>query len=104
MYIIGKTGMGKSTLMENLIMSNIRAGEGVALIDPHGDLAEHLVGILAAGNAGNITYFNPGEASGRLGFNILEPAGVESYLVVSGVVSVFKKIWSTLKKKGIYLM
>jgi hypothetical protein len=95
MALFGKTGMGKSTLLENLVLSDIRAGEGVALIDPHGDLAEHLADILAARDTGNITYFNPGEPSGRLGFNVLEPAGVESYLVVSGVVSVFKKIWST---------
>jgi type IV secretory pathway VirB4 component len=46
MYIIGKTGRGKTTLIENMIISDIRAGNGLAVIDPHGDLAEHLLNFI----------------------------------------------------------
>jgi hypothetical protein len=92
--LIGKTGMGKSTLLQNLILADVRAGNGLALVDPHGDLAQDVAGVLESQNPGNLIYFNPTEPSGRLGLNVLEQTGVESHLVVSGVVSVFKKIWT----------
>lgn len=92
--LVGKTGMGKSTLMLNMMVSDSRAGEGFALVDPHGDLAEQAVGSIAENRSTDVTYFNPGEQSGRLGLNILEEAGIESHLVVSGAIGVFKKIWT----------
>lgn len=92
--LIGKTGMGKSTLMLNLMISDVRAGEGFALVDPHGDLAEQAVSSIPAIRSIDVVYFNPGEPSGRLGLNILEEAGTQPHLVVSGAIGVFKKIWT----------
>lgn len=95
MALIGKTGMGKSTLMGNLMLSDADVGDGFAVIDPHGDLAEQVFDSVPEKRTRDVTYFNPGEASGRLGLNILEESGVESHLVVSGAIGVFKKIWAT---------
>jgi len=95
MYIIGKTGTGKSTLIENLAISDIRNGNGLALIDPHGDLAEDLLHLIPAKRAKDVIYFNPGDLEFPIAFNPLEKVHPDYYhLVVSGIISVFKKIWS----------
>jgi len=94
MAIIGKTGMGKSTLMENLMASDAAHREGFGLIDPHGDLAERVVAEIPEERRPDVVYFHPGAAEHRLAFNVLENHGVEPHLVVSGVISVFKKIWA----------
>ncbi len=60
-YVIGKTGMGKTTLLRNLIVQHIAAGHGVGLIDPHGDLAEELLNHLPPQRADHLVYFNPGD-------------------------------------------
>ena len=95
MYIIGKTGTGKSTLIKNMAMSDIRSGKGLALIDPHGDLAEELLHLIPAKRIKDIIYFNPGDLEHPIAFNPLEKVHPDYYhLVVSGIISVFKKIWS----------
>lgn len=94
MAIIGKTGMGKSTLMANLMASDAKHGEGFALIDPHGDLAERVFQRIPENRQADVVYFDPADERYRLGLNILEHEGVEPHLVVSGVISVFKKIWA----------
>jgi len=94
MALIGKTGMGKSTLMETLMMSDAEKGEGFALIDPHGDLAERMFSRIPESRRQDVVYFDPANEKHRLGLNILETKGVEPHLVVSGVISVFKKIWA----------
>jgi hypothetical protein len=93
MVLVGRTGMGKSTLMESMMISDSNAGEGFALLDPHGDLAEKVASSIPRSRREDLIFFNPTEPSGRLGLNILENAGNKQHLVVSGVVSVFKKIW-----------
>lgn len=94
MYVIGKTGTGKSTLLKNLIISDIRKGEGLALIDPHGDLAEDILHFVPEDRMEDVIYFNPADIEFPIAFNPLEGVGGEArYLVASGLLSVFKKVW-----------
>ncbi len=95
MYLVGKTGMGKSTTLENMIIEDIRAGRGLALVDPHGDLAEKVLKFIPASRTNDVVYFNPADTAYPVAFNILESVG-EDYkpLVAYGLVGVFKKIWA----------
>ncbi|MCK9360695.1 type IV secretion system DNA-binding domain-containing protein [Patescibacteria group bacterium] len=94
MYIIGKTGMGKTTLLENLIMSDINAGHGCCYVDPHGDTAEKLLDFVPADRINDVVYFNPADVDYPVGFNILETESDEQKtLIASGLMGVFKKIW-----------
>jgi type IV secretory pathway TraG/TraD family ATPase VirD4 len=94
MYLIGKTGMGKSTLMENMIYSDLSAGEGLAVIDPHGDLVQKVLNLIPSECKADLVYFNPADLARPIAFNMLE--AVESshhHLIASELISVFKKIW-----------
>lgn len=94
MYIIGKTGMGKTTLMSNMILSDIYAGHGVCYIDPHGDEAEKLIDFIPSERINDVVYFNPADTAFPFGFNILEnPTDDRKHLVRDGLMGVFKKIW-----------
>jgi CxxC-x17-CxxC domain-containing protein len=94
MYIIGKTGMGKTTTLENLIISDIRAGRGVGVVDPHGDLAEKILDFIPADRINDVVYFNPADLDWPIAFNILESIDPRyKHLVASGMMGVFKKIW-----------
>ncbi len=95
MYLIGKTGMGKSTLIENMIISDIRAERGVCLVDPHGDLAEKVIRFIPPERINDVIYFNPADIQYPIAFNILENINPEhKNLIASGLVGVFKKIWA----------
>jgi hypothetical protein len=94
-YVIGKTGMGKTTMIENMVMADIYAGHGVGLVDPHGDFAEHVIECIPSHRINDVVYFQPvGHVEYPVGFNILE-AVEESHkhLIASGLMGVFKKIW-----------
>lgn len=94
MYVVGKTGMGKTTLLENMVLNDIYAGHGVGLVDPHGDFAEKIVNYIPAHRINDVVYFNPGDLDYPIGFNILETVRPEQkHLVTSGLMGVFKKIW-----------
>lgn len=94
MYLIGKTGMGKSTLMENMIYSDMYAGEGLAVIDPHGDLVQKVLAFIPEHRRPDLIYFNPADLEHPLAFNVLErPDRQNIHLIASGLISVFKKIW-----------
>ncbi len=94
MYVVGKTGMGKTTLLENMVLNDIYAGHGVGLVDPHGDFAEKIVNYIPANRINDVVYFNPGDLDYPIGFNILETIRPEQkHLVTSGLMGVFKKIW-----------
>ena len=94
MYMIGKTGTGKSTLILNMLVSDIRSGRGVALIDPHGDLAEELLKYVPKERINDVIYFNPADLEYPVAFNPLEKVHPDyHHLVASGLISVFKKIW-----------
>lgn len=94
MYVIGKTGMGKSTLLENLAVQDINNGEGMAFIDPHGSSAEALLDYIPAHRAKDVVYFAPFDLDNPIAFNVMEDVGYDKrHLVVSGLMSTFKKIW-----------
>src|SRR5438552_4562841 len=94
LYLIGKTGTGKSTLLENLAGQDIRAGNGLALLDPHGDLVERLVEAVPEQRKHDLIYFNVPDIAHPLGFNPLESVAPDRRpLAASGLLEVFKKIW-----------
>jgi len=94
MYVIGKTGMGKSTLLENLAIQDIRNGEGLAFIDPHGGTVEHLLDFIPEDRIKDVVYFAPFDMEHPIAFNIMEDVGYDKrHLVVSGLMATFKKIW-----------
>lgn len=94
MYVIGKTGMGKTTLLENLILQDIQNGLGCCYIDPHGDTAEKLIDYIPSNRINDVIYFNPADVEYPMGFNILETENDEQkHLVRDGLMGVFKKIW-----------
>lgn len=96
-YVIGKTGMGKTVLLENLILTDIYAGHGCAYIDPHGDTAERLVDYIPSWRINDVIYFNPADLDFPIGFNILETTSEKTkHLVASGMMGVFKKLWENL--------
>jgi hypothetical protein len=93
-YVLGKTGMGKTTLLENMILSDIYAGHGCAYIDPHGDTAEKILDFIPSWRINDVVYFNPADMENPVGFNILETVNdAQKHLVASGLMNVFKKIW-----------
>ncbi len=93
-YLIGKTGSGKTTMMENMVVEDIRAGRGVGVVDPHGDFAERLLKFIPESRMEDVVYFNPADIEYPVGFNPLELVGNEHrHLVASGLMGVFEKIW-----------
>lgn len=95
MYLIGKTGTGKSTLIERLILQDIKAGRGAALLDPHGDLVERVLARMPGQRQSDVIYFDVPDPKQGLGFNPLSnvPQSKRS-LAASGLVGVFRKLWS----------
>ena len=93
-YVIGKTGTGKSTLIHNMAVSDIYAGCGMAVIDPHGDLAEGIMNCIPESRIADVIYFNPADSEYPVAFNPLENVPADQrHLVASKLISVFKKIW-----------
>jgi len=93
-YVIGKTGMGKSTLLENMAVQDIKNGEGMAFIDPHGKTAELLLEYVPEHRQKDVVYFAPFDMENPISFNVLENVDADKrHLVVSGLMSTFKKIW-----------
>jgi hypothetical protein len=93
-YIIGKTGMGKSTLLENMIFSDIQAGKGVAVVDPHGDLADAVLNFVPSNRTNDVVIFDPSDRDFPVAFNMLENIDPTlNSIVCSGLVGIFKKIW-----------
>jgi len=93
-YVVGKTGMGKSTLLENMAVQDIRNGEGFAFIDPHGQTAETLLEYIPEERMKDVLYFAPHDMDYPISFNVMEDVGADKrHLVVSGLMSVFEKIW-----------
>ncbi len=72
MYMIGKTGSGKSYLLRHLAVQDIRAGKGVAVIDPHGDLVDMILGSIPPERIDDVIYFNPADMERPMGLNMLE--------------------------------
>tara|TARA_R110000824_G_scaffold401771_1_gene615919 strand:+ start:572448 stop:574127 length:1680 start_codon:yes stop_codon:yes gene_type:complete len=94
MYVIGKTGMGKSTLLENMAIQDIQNGEGMAFIDPHGSAVEKLLDFIPEHRVKDVVYFAPFDLEHPMAFNIMEDVGYDKrHLVTSGLMATFKKIW-----------
>ncbi len=94
-YVIGKTGMGKTNLLENLIYSDIIKGHGCCYVDPHGDTAEKLLDFIPPHRINDVIYFNPADIDYPLSFNVLEKVDPQvRHLVASGLIGVFKKLWA----------
>jgi type IV secretory pathway TraG/TraD family ATPase VirD4 len=101
LYILGRTGTGKSTLLLSLLAQDIEAGAGVALLDPHGDLAEQLLALIPSRRTNDVVLFDAADGDFPVAFNPLEtvPPGhprfqLERDLVASELVTVFKKLWA----------
>lgn len=93
-YVIGKTGMGKSTLLENMAVQDIQNGEGMAFIDPHGKTADLLLEYVPQNRIRDVIYMAPFDTEYPISFNVLESVDPDKrHLVVSGLMSTFKKIW-----------
>jgi len=93
-YSIGKTGMGKSTMLENMAIQDIQNGEGMAFLDPHGKTADLLLDYIPEHRLKDVIYFAPFDTEYPISFNVMEDVGPERrHLVVSGLMSAFEKIW-----------
>jgi len=94
MYAIGKTGTGKTTLLETLALQDMLHGRGVAVIDPHGDLAERLVAQVPGWRSQDLVYLNASDPSQPYGYNPLRRVHKEWIpLAASGLMEAFKKLW-----------
>lgn len=95
MYVIGKSGMGKSTTLENMAAQDIQNGNGLAFIDPHGASAEALLEYVPEDRIDDVIYFAPHDLEYPISFNIMEDIGYDKrHLVVAGLMSTFEKIWA----------
>ncbi len=93
-YIIGKTGMGKSVLLENMIMDDIKKWRGVAVIDPHGDLVEGIIGLIPKRRTNQTIIFDPSDTDWPIAFNMLENiSDAQRPFIASGLVGIFKRIF-----------
>ena len=94
-YILGKSGTGKSVLMFNMIIQNILNGEGVCVVDPHGELVEGVLSAIPPDRMKDVIYFNPADTEYHIGFNVLELIDPKyKHLVASGLMGIFTKIWA----------
>jgi len=94
-YILGKSGTGKSALMFNMIIQNIQNGEGVCMVDPHGENVEAILSAIPPHRMKDVIYFNPADADHHIGFNVLELIDPQyKHLVASGLMGIFTKIWA----------
>ena len=95
MYVIGKTGMGKTTLLENMAIADIQAGRGVAIVDPHGEFAEKMISFVPKERVDDVIYFDPGDQDFPIAFNAIEHVDPKyRHLVADGLVGVFQKLWA----------
>lgn len=103
MYIVGKTGTGKSTMIANMVINDMRAGEGLAVIDPHGDLCETLLDYIPRSRINDVAYLDPSDIGFPFRLNPLEITGdtdaakefnqYAAEMVASGIVSIFHKLY-----------
>ncbi|QQG46346.1 MAG: type IV secretion system DNA-binding domain-containing protein [Candidatus Niyogibacteria bacterium] len=97
LYIIGQTGTGKTTFLQNMIKQDIESGEGLCVIDPHGDMAETALGYIPENRLGDVVYFDPANTSRPMGLNFLEydPAYPEQKtFIVNELLEIFRKLYA----------
>ena len=96
-YIIGKSGTGKTTLIANMAIDDIRKGRGVAVIDPHGDLCNTILDYIPSNRINDCCYFNPADPEFVYPLNVLEASNEsQKELIASGVISIFKKLYGNI--------
>ena len=94
MYIIGKTGMGKSELQKNIAIQDIQAGRGIAMVDAHGEVTDALLDYIPKERINDVIYINPADVDFPIAFNVMEQAVDDKrHLIADGVMGVFKKVW-----------
>lgn len=97
MYVIGKTGTGKSALLKNLAMQDIFNGDGMCIVDPHGEFVEEILTKIPPHRLEDVIYFNPADSDYHIGFNVLElPDPKYKHLVASGLMGIFTKMWANV--------
>jgi len=93
-YVIGKTGMGKSTMLENMAVQDIKGGNGICFIDPHGLSVKKFLDYVPEDRIEDVIYFAPFDVDHPISFNVMEDVGPDKrHLVAQGLLSAFKKIW-----------
>ncbi len=93
-YVVGKTGMGKTVMLQNMAVQDIQQGRGLGFIDPHGEAAEELLDFVPPSRINDVVYINPADLDYPLAFNVMEKVSIEHrHLVAGGLMGVFKKIW-----------
>jgi type IV secretory pathway TraG/TraD family ATPase VirD4 len=93
-YLVGKTGMGKTVMLENMAIQDIQKGNGVAFVDPHGEAAERLLDFIPSNRVNEVVYFNPADLDYPIAFNVMEKVDFRyRHLVAGGLMGVFKKVW-----------
>jgi len=96
-YIIGKTGVGKSWLMRDMIMQDIRAGHGICFIDPH-DTVDQILELIPPERAEDVIYFNPADWERPMGLNLLEARNEqEQHFVATAVINLMYKLYDPYK-------
>lgn len=96
-YVIGKTGVGKTALLHNLAVQDISNGEGICVVDPHGEFVEGLLHKIPKERIKDVIYLNPADTDYPVGFNVLELPDIKyKHLVASGLMSIFTKIWANV--------
>ncbi len=94
-HVIGKTGTGKLTLLQNFMTQDLQRGHGFALLDPHGDLAEEVLDRVPRSRLQDVVYLNPADIDFPVPFNVLEAVDeAQHHLIAAGLVSIFKRFWA----------
>lgn len=97
MYVIGKTGTGKTTMLNNLALQDIKMGRGMCIVDPHGEFVENILRKVPAERINDVIYFNPADTEYPIGFNVLEVSDEKyKHLVASDLMGIFTKIWANV--------
>ncbi|MBU4142488.1 DUF853 family protein, partial [Patescibacteria group bacterium] len=76
-YVVGKTGTGKTTLLENMAKQDIQSGLGLAIVDPHGEFAEKMIDFVPSSRVNDVIYFNPADTEYPIAFNVMEKVDAE---------------------------
>jgi len=94
MYVIGKTGTGKSEFLKAMIMQDIKNGEGVAVIDPHGDLIDVVLRLIPSKRSEDVILFDPSDTQRPMGFNMLDAKTEEQkHYIVSSIIGLMYKLF-----------
>ena len=96
-YVIGQTGTGKTTLLKNMVQQDIRNGDGVCFIDPHGDVAEEILGLIPSERIEDVIYFNPGDTRRPIGLNVLEynpQKPEEKTFIINTLIEIIDKLYN----------